>query len=84
MLTGAYFFSASQGAGSAQGLTGTRDGAAVSFAGPFDFYGALTTCDEIAGTGLLGFAIETPLTLVRTHSPSLEDAYLEIVGRPDE
>lgn len=29
-------------------------------------------------------AIETPLTLVRTHSPSLEDAYIEIVGRPYE
>ena len=29
-------------------------------------------------------SIETPLTLIRTHSPSLEDAYLEIVGRPDE
>jgi ABC-2 type transport system ATP-binding protein len=29
-------------------------------------------------------SIETPLSLVRTHSPSLEDAYLEIVGRPDE
>jgi ABC-2 type transport system ATP-binding protein len=28
-------------------------------------------------------AIETPLTLVRTRAPSLEDAYLEIVGRPD-
>jgi ABC-2 type transport system ATP-binding protein len=26
-------------------------------------------------------AVETPLTLVRTHAPSLEDAYLEIVGR---
>jgi len=26
-------------------------------------------------------AIETPLTLVRTHVPALEDAYLEIVGR---
>ncbi len=25
--------------------------------------------------------IETPLTLVETHTPSLEDAYLEIVGR---
>ncbi len=25
--------------------------------------------------------IETPLTLVKTHSPSLEDAYLDIVGR---
>src|SRR6266508_4527869 len=29
-------------------------------------------------------AIETPLNLVRTHAPSLEDAYLEIVGRTDE
>jgi ABC-2 type transport system ATP-binding protein len=29
-------------------------------------------------------SIESPLTVVRTHSPSLEDAYLEIVGRPDE
>ncbi len=28
-------------------------------------------------------AIETPLTLVRTHAPTLEDAYLEIVGRSE-
>jgi ABC-2 type transport system ATP-binding protein len=28
--------------------------------------------------------IQTPLTLVRTHAPSLEDAYLEIVGRRAE
>ena len=28
-------------------------------------------------------AIETPLTLVRTESPSLEDAYLEIVARAE-
>jgi ABC-2 type transport system ATP-binding protein len=27
--------------------------------------------------------IATPLTLVRTHAPSLEDAYLEIVGRAE-
>jgi ABC-2 type transport system ATP-binding protein len=27
--------------------------------------------------------IETPLTVVRTHAPTLEDAYLEIVGRTD-
>jgi ABC-2 type transport system ATP-binding protein len=27
--------------------------------------------------------IETPLTLVRTHAPSLEDAYLEIVSRAE-
>ena len=26
-------------------------------------------------------AIETPLNVVQTHSPTLEDAYLEIVGR---
>jgi ABC-2 type transport system ATP-binding protein len=26
-------------------------------------------------------SIETPLTVVKTHTPSLEDAYLEIVGR---
>jgi ABC-2 type transport system ATP-binding protein len=29
-------------------------------------------------------SIETPLTVVQTHSPSLEDAYLEIVRRADE
>ena len=29
-------------------------------------------------------AIETPLSLVRTHSPTLEDAYLAIVGRDDD
>ena len=29
-------------------------------------------------------AIETPLSLVRTHSPTLEDAYMAIVGRDDE
>jgi ABC-2 type transport system ATP-binding protein len=29
-------------------------------------------------------AIETPLSIVRTHTPNLEDAYLEIVGRDDE
>jgi ABC-2 type transport system ATP-binding protein len=28
-------------------------------------------------------AIETPLTIVRTHAPTLEDAYLEIVEKPD-
>ena len=28
-------------------------------------------------------AIETPLTLVRTHAPTLEDAYLELAERPD-
>jgi ABC-2 type transport system ATP-binding protein len=28
-------------------------------------------------------AIETPLTLVQTHAPSLEDAYLEIVSRSE-
>jgi ABC-2 type transport system ATP-binding protein len=29
-------------------------------------------------------AIETPLTTVRTHAPTLEDAYLEIVGRKQD
>lgn len=28
-------------------------------------------------------AVETPLTLVRTHAPSLEDAYLDIVSRAE-
>jgi ABC-2 type transport system ATP-binding protein len=28
-------------------------------------------------------SIDTPLTVVRTHAPSLEDAYLEIVGRTE-
>jgi ABC-2 type transport system ATP-binding protein len=28
-------------------------------------------------------SIETPLTLIQTRSPTLEDAYMEIVGRPD-
>jgi ABC-2 type transport system ATP-binding protein len=28
-------------------------------------------------------SIDTPLTLVQTHTPSLEDAYLEIVGRSE-
>jgi ABC-2 type transport system ATP-binding protein len=27
-------------------------------------------------------AIETPLSLVKTHAPTLEDAYLEIIGQP--
>ncbi len=29
-------------------------------------------------------AIETPLTLLQTHSPTMEDAYLEILGREEE
>ncbi len=29
-------------------------------------------------------AIETPLTLVETHRPSLEDAYMAVIGRGDE
>jgi ABC-2 type transport system ATP-binding protein len=36
-----------------------------------------------AGAHALLRAIETPLTLVRTHAPSLEDAYLEIVSRAE-
>lgn len=34
-----------------------------------------------AATHQLLRQIETPLTLVRTHAPTLEDAYLEIIGR---
>lgn len=29
-------------------------------------------------------AIQTPLTLVQTHTPTLEDAYLEVIGRPTD
>jgi ABC-2 type transport system ATP-binding protein len=29
-------------------------------------------------------SIETPLTVIQTHLPSLEDAYLKIVGQEDE
>ena len=29
-------------------------------------------------------AIHTPLTVIRTHAPTLEDAYLEIVARADQ
>jgi len=29
-------------------------------------------------------SIETPLTVVKTHTPSLEDAYLEIVAKTNE
>ena len=29
-------------------------------------------------------SIETPLTVVKTHTPSLEDAYLEIVSKTSE
>jgi ABC-2 type transport system ATP-binding protein len=36
-----------------------------------------------AQTHALLRSIETPLTLVRTHAPSLEDAYLEIVSRAE-
>ena len=35
---------------------------------------------EVGGIHSLLKSIETPLTLVETHTPSVEDAYLEIVG----
>ncbi|HET8569339.1 MAG TPA: ABC transporter ATP-binding protein [Candidatus Limnocylindria bacterium] len=38
---------------------------------------------EERGAHALLRSIETPLTAVRTHAPSLEDAYLEIVGRTE-
>jgi ABC-2 type transport system ATP-binding protein len=36
------------------------------------------------GTHAVLRAIETPLSVVQTHSPTLEDAYLEIVGRGED
>ncbi len=41
---------------------------------------------ELDGRGVHAVlkAIDTPLTVVQTHTPSLEDAYLEIVGQADE
>ncbi|MFN2520566.1 MAG: ABC transporter ATP-binding protein [Candidatus Limnocylindria bacterium] len=36
---------------------------------------------ENGGAHAMLRAIDTPLTVVRTHAPSLEDAYLEILGR---
>jgi ABC-2 type transport system ATP-binding protein len=29
-------------------------------------------------------SIDTPLTVVQTHQPTLEDAYLKIIGQDDE
>jgi ABC-2 type transport system ATP-binding protein len=47
---------------------------------------ATTVRVELDGRGVheLLRAIETPLTLVRTHAPTLEDAYLAIVGREED
>ena len=50
-------------------------GSSVEGEGPFRLaVGGLQTHEVLR-------AIATPLTVVRTHAPSLEDAYLEIVGR---
>jgi ABC-2 type transport system ATP-binding protein len=38
---------------------------------------------EAARTHAVLRAIETPLTVIRTHAPTLEDAYLEIVDKPE-
>ena len=54
-----------------------RDGLAPSGDGPFRL--EVGTRDVHAVLR----AIETPLTLVRTHAPSLEDAYLAIVSRAE-
>jgi len=51
---------------------------------PHDGSGPIRIALDGRGTHALLKSIETPLTLVRTHSPSLEDAYLEIVGRSDD
>jgi len=52
------------------GLVATGDG-------PFEFAPGAHTVHAVLRL------IATPLTLVRTHTPSLEDAYLAIVGRTD-
>jgi ABC-2 type transport system ATP-binding protein len=54
-----------------------RHGLKPSGDGPFRI-----DVDTRAAHGVLR-SIETPLTLVRTHAPSLEDAYLEIVNRAE-
>ncbi len=54
-----------------------RLGHAPSGEGPFRI--DVSTADAHAALR----AIETPLTLVRTHAPSLEDAYLEIVSHAE-
>lgn len=54
-----------------------RHGLEPSDDGPFRI--AVSTADAHAVLR----RIETPLTLVRTHAPSLEDAYLEIVSRAE-
>ena len=55
----------------------TRRGLAHTGGGPF------RVPLEAARTHEVLRAIETPLTLIRTHAPTLEDAYLEIVDKPD-
>jgi ABC-2 type transport system ATP-binding protein len=55
----------------------TRRGLAHTGGGPFQ------VPLEAARTHAVLRAIETPLTLIRTHAPTLEDAYLEIVDKPD-
>ncbi|MGH2407488.1 MAG: ATP-binding cassette domain-containing protein [Candidatus Limnocylindrales bacterium] len=56
----------------------TRLGLTVQGDGPFRI--------ELAGPAVHATlkAIETPLSLVRTDAPSLEDAYLQIVGKTDD
>jgi ABC-2 type transport system ATP-binding protein len=48
---------------------------------PFDEPGLVRVRAGPAGVHGLMKAIQTPLTTVRTHTPSLEDAYLEIIRR---
>ena len=54
----------------------TRRGLSHAGGGPFQVPLAATRTHAVLR------AIETPLTVVRTHAPTLEDAYLEIVDRP--
>jgi len=50
---------------------------------PFSGAGPFRVDVDGSATHALLRAIRTPLTLVQTHTPSLEDAYLEVVGRAD-
>ena len=51
---------------------------------PYSGDGPLRVELDGRGTHAVLKSIDTPLSVVQTHTPSLEDAYLEIVGRTDE
>jgi ABC-2 type transport system ATP-binding protein len=51
---------------------------------PFQEGDRVTVPLDERGAHALLRAIETPLTVLRTHAPTLEDAYLGIIGRAEE